>query len=123
MSYYMHKVPGRLRVKTPLIKGKEQTAKHVETFLRQVQGIVSIATNPLTGSITITYDEKKITADYLLTILQSRGIFDISKATTNDQYITSTATKAGNIVYKAVLGAVVESALEGSALSLLAVFI
>lgn len=119
----MHKVPGRLRVKTPLIKGKEQTAKHVETFLRQVQGIVSIATNPLTGSITITYDEKKITADYLLTILQSRGIFDISKATTNDQYITSTATKAGNIVYKAVLGAVVESALEGSALSLLAVFI
>lgn len=119
----MHNVPGRLRVKTPLIKGKEQTAKHIEAFLRQVQGILSIATNPVTGSITINYNEKKINADYLLTILQSRGIFDPSKATTNDQYINNAVTKAGNIVYKAVLGAAVEKALEGSALSLLAVFI
>jgi hypothetical protein len=123
MSYYMHNVPGRLRVKTPLIKGNEQTARHVEAFLRQVQGIIAIATNPLTGSITINYNEKKITSEYLVTILQSRGIFDPSQATTNDQYISTTATKAGNLVYKAVLGAVVERALEGSALSLLTVFI
>ena len=42
---------------------------------------------------------------------------------TNDQYIHSNASKASQIVYGAVVGAFVEKAFEGSALSLLAVLL
>jgi len=123
MSYYMHSVPGRLRVKTPLIKHNAKLSAHVEKFLWQINGVESLATNPCTGSIIITYDQKKITSQMLLDTLKTRGIFDPAKAVTNDQYIHSSASRATEIFYKAVAGAFVESALEGSALSLLAVFI
>jgi hypothetical protein len=123
MSYYMHSVPGRLRIKTPLIKKNMKLAAHVEKFLGQIPGVESLVTNALTGSLIITYDQKKVNSQMLLDTLKTRGIFDPSKAMTNDQYIHSSASKATSIVYKAVVGAVVETALEGSALSLLAVFI
>jgi copper chaperone CopZ len=123
MSYYLHDVPGRLRIKTPFIKGNENLAKHVKRFLEQINGITSITTNPLTGSIIMTYDEKKLTSKMLLDTLKTRGIFDSAKAVTNDQYIHSNASKASQIVYKAVVGAFVEKAFEGSALSLLTVLL
>lgn len=123
MSYYLHDVPGRLRIKTPLIKRNEKLAKHVERFLAQINGIQSVTTNPLTGSITMTYDEKKVSSRMLLDTLQTRGIFDSARAVTNDQYVRSTASKASQVVYKAVVGAFVERAFEGSALSLLTVLL
>jgi len=123
MSYYLHDVPGRLRIKTPLIKGNENLAKHVERFLEQINGVKAITTNPLTGSIVMTYDEKRLTSKMLIETLKTRGIFDPAKAMTNDQYIHSNASKASQIVYKAVVGAFVEKAFEGSALSLLSVLL
>jgi hypothetical protein len=122
MSYYMHSVPGRLRIKTPLIKNSNLAA-HVEKFLRQINGVESLVTNSLTGSITITYDREKVTSQKLLDTLKTRGIFDPSKALSNDQYIHSTASKAGNIVYKALLGTIVEQTLQGSPLALLGLLI
>ena len=119
MSYYMHNVPGRLRIRTPFIKGKEKSAEQVEVFLRQIRGVFSISTNTITGSIVINYDQNKINAGELLKILQTRGIFDPSKAVTNEQYIRNTASKAGNIAYKAFLGTIVEQSLQGSPLALL----
>ncbi len=123
MSYYLHDVPGRLRIKTPFIKGNTALAKHVERFLEQIHGIKSITTNPLTGSIIMTYDERKVTSKMLLETLRTRGIFNPAKAVTNDQYIHSNASRASHIIYKAVVGAFVEKAFEGSALSLLAVLL
>lgn len=122
MSYYMHSVPGRLRIKTPMIKNNKLAA-HVEKFLRQINGVESLVTNSLTGSITITYDREKVTSQKLLDTLKTRGIFDPSKALSNDQYIHSTASKAGNIVYKALLGTIVEQTLQGSPLALLGLLI
>lgn len=123
MNYYMHSVPGRLRVKTPLIKGKEQTAKHVEVFLQQIRGVYSISTNPITGSIIINYDVKKVSSRTLLQVLQNRGIFDSARAVTNDQYIQNSASKAGHLIYKAFLGTIVEQSLRGSPLALLGLLI
>lgn len=123
MNYYMHSVPGRLRVKTPLIKGKEQTAKHVEVFLQQIRGVYSISTNPITGSIIINYDVKKVSSRTLLQVLQNRGIFDSARAVTNDQYIQNSASKAGHLIYKAFLGTIVEQSLRGSPLAILGLLI
>lgn len=123
MSYYMHSVPGRLRIKTPFIKNKDLNTKHVEKFLGQVRGIQSIVTNQRTGSIVINYDPQKLAQQALLDILCTRGIFDSSKAVTNDQFIQNSALKAGNVVYKAFLGVIVEQVLQGSPLALLGLLI
>ena len=123
MSYYMHSVPGRLRIKTPFIKNNDVKAKHVEKFLGQVRGLQSIVTNPRTGSILINYNPQKLSHVALLDILRTRGIFDSSKAVTNDQFIQTSALKAGNVVYKAFLGVIVEQTLQGSPLALLSLLI
>jgi copper chaperone CopZ len=123
MNYYMHSVWGRLKIKTPFIKGNDQTAQHVEKFLRQINGIQSITTNSLTGSIVINYDPKKVTPQTLLDVLKTRGIFDASKAVTNDQYIHTSASKVGHVIYKALLGTIVEQILQCSPLALLSFLI
>jgi hypothetical protein len=76
MSYYYHAIPGRLRIKTPLVKNNERQARHIEKFLSQIRGVVSIVTSTLTGSITINYNPKVTDQKILLEILQKRGIFD-----------------------------------------------
>jgi copper chaperone CopZ len=123
MSYYYHDVPGRLRIRTPLIKGNEKSARHIENFLGQIQGIEAVTSNTITGSITMNYDSKKVNSSFLVNILQERGIFKAEKALTNDQYIHSSVSKAGNVVYKALLGTAFEHALQGSPLALIGLLI
>jgi hypothetical protein len=69
----------------------------------------------------MTYNE--LTAKILLDTMKTRGIFDSAKAVTNDQYIHSNASKASQVIYRAVVGAFVGKAFEGSALSLLTVLL
>jgi hypothetical protein len=120
LKYYIHSVPGRLRIKTPLIKGKESLAEHIEKFLAQIQGVYSISTNIITGSITINYNERVISNKRLIDILQQRGIFNHSQAITNDQYIKTTTSKAGQFLYRTFIGSFAGQALQGTPLSLLA---
>jgi len=39
MSYYIHAVPGRLRLKAPLLKGDPRLAAAVQTAAKQVHGV------------------------------------------------------------------------------------
>jgi len=98
MPYYLHQVPGRLRVKTPFIKGSEKRASEVQDFLNRLGGIESISANTVTGSVTIYYDPAEIGQDTILHNLSRAGYFDRSKATTNDQYIFSAASSALSFV-------------------------
>ena len=41
MSYYVHQVPGRLRIKSPSIKGNQKEAVVVEDLLKRMEGIKS----------------------------------------------------------------------------------
>ena len=49
MDYYFHNVPGRLRIKTPRIKGDEDAALELQGWVRSMKGIRSAEANPLTG--------------------------------------------------------------------------
>jgi len=123
MSYYVHNVQGRLRVKTPLIKGSRLMAQEIQKLLGQIRGVNTITVNTLTGSVVAHYDPKTVSSKELLDTLREAGYFDLSKAVTNDQYIYSAAAKTGGIIWSALAGAFVEQALEGSVLSLIAVLI
>jgi hypothetical protein len=92
MSYYLHHVPGRLRLKTPFIKGDNDKAQEIRLFLKGIPGIHSTSANTVTGSLTIYYDPKEICPDSITHRLSRAGFFDRSKAITNDQYIFSIAS-------------------------------
>ncbi len=123
MSYYIHNVPGRLRIKSPSIKKNENVANELKMALSTMKGIATVDINLTTGSLLVNYNPKMANHKDIIGILQRKGYFDTTKAATNDQYIHSAAAKAGHLVGKAVLGAFVQEALEGSALSLLAVLL
>jgi hypothetical protein len=123
MSYYIHNVPGRLRIKIPSIKGDQDMAEEVQGVLRSIEGVNSAKANTLTGSIVIHYDPKAVRSKEILDTLNQAGYVDPSKAITNDQYIRITVSKVGQVIWKVLFGAVVEEALEGSALSLITVLI
>lgn len=123
MSYYIHGVPGRLRVKTPVVRGSQYKAEEVQQLLKTIRGIMSVTARTLTGSLVISYDPTIINQKEIVEFLKKTGYFDDSKAVTNDHYIQSAVTKVAHIVNKAIFGAFVGTAFEGSALSFLIILI
>lgn len=123
MSYYIHNVPGRLRIKSPAIKKNENAADDLRKILSSMNGIATVDINLITGSLLVNYNSKSLRHEDIVNVLQRKGYFDMSKAATNDQYIRASASKAGNIIGKAIFGAFAERALAGSPLALLTILI
>jgi hypothetical protein len=123
ISYYIHDIPGRLRVKSPLIQRNERLAQEVHRLLGSVQGIGSVEVKTVTGSIVVHYNPRLVESRQVVGILTQAGYFDPSKAMTHDQYVCTTVSKAGQVAWKAFFGTFVDRALEGSGLSLLTILI
>jgi len=123
MSFYMHNTPGRLRIKSPLVKRNENVSYEVRKILGATNGIATVDVNLTTGSLLINYNPKVIKHHDIVDLLHRNGYFDKAKAVTHDEYIHSAASKAGSFIGKSVLGSVLGMALEGTPLSLLALLI
>ena len=52
----MHAISGRLRLRVPAMRGQAELAHQLETFLGDQDGIVSVRTVPVCGSLVVTYD-------------------------------------------------------------------
>lgn len=124
MGYYFHGVPGRLRIKSPYVKGmKNDDRIGIEGLLSSINGIKSFDINTLTGSIVVNYQPKVISEGEIVKRIRMAGYFDPDKAITNDHYIHNAISRAGHAVNKAVVGTFVGAAFEGTALSYLAVLL
>lgn len=122
MSYYLHEVAGRIRIKTPLIKKNPARAEHVSTIARQFRGVRSVETNTTTGSILITYDKNVLHHDIILTTLENSGYFDRTKIEQKD-FVSRQAAVAGEFIGKAIFGYAAEKALESMGLSFVSALI
>ena len=120
MKQYIHSVPGRLRIKTPIIKRNIKMAKHVEKFMSQLRGVTSVYSNPTTGSVLISYDSKIVNHNIILDTCKIYGLINKSQTISLDEHINETASKAGYALRKIILGVMVENIIENSALSFLA---
>ena len=60
MTYYLHETPGRLRVRTPILKQNPVENRRAVNLLSKLRGITHITTRQTTGSITIHYCQKTI---------------------------------------------------------------
>ena len=123
MNYYLHVVPGRVRVKIPLIKGSDEKSREVERLLRGLQGISSVSAYSLTGSVLVHYHDDEVKSSEILEVLKKNGYFDDSKVVTAEQHIQSATAKAGQAIGKALFGLAIEKAFEGSGLTILAALI
>ncbi|TAN44428.1 MAG: copper chaperone [Nitrospirae bacterium] len=123
MNYYLHSVAGRLRIKSPKIKNRKSEADNIRKALSTINGIGTVEINTVTGSVLVNYNQKFVSQNDIIDLMEVKGYFDRAKAANNDEYIKKAASGFGDIMGKAVLGAFVEKALEGSALSFLAILI
>ena len=123
MRYYMHSVPGRLRIKIPAIKGHPEKAKTVQALLRDLDGIESILANTITGSIVVRYEPGRSLSERIPSILTENGLFDKTRTFGMEHAVYESSSKAGQALSKAFCGWAVGRALEGTSLSFLAVLI
>ncbi|MDA8087946.1 MAG: hypothetical protein M0Z75_14755 [Nitrospiraceae bacterium] len=123
MSYYIHSVPGRLRVKSPVVKGDQRAVIEIKGLIGSIKGVNTVMVNVITGSITVSYDKNAVRPDSIIELLKVNGYYEPSKAISHDQYVHRAASKAGRAIGRSIAGIVVGKALEGSALSLLTIFI
>jgi copper chaperone CopZ len=123
MSYYCHSTPGRLRIKTPVIKQNPVKIEKVRGTLRALPGVDAVSINSLTGSITINYSGGATDSESILSILKEKGYYRTSSIEEQERPFEIVASKVGTTVGKAIVGALVEKAFEGSMLSFLALLI
>ncbi|MDR3566996.1 MAG: hypothetical protein P4L43_03105 [Syntrophobacteraceae bacterium] len=122
MSCYCHITPGRLRVKTPIIRQNAAEAEKVRAMLATVSGVETVDVNGLTGSITVYHSGSATDSDSILGVLKNNGYFRALEEPNHhpDHHMESLVSRIGATIGKVILGAVVEKAFEGSMLSFLA---
>ena len=123
MKYYMHSVPGRLRIKIPAIKGHPEKAETVLALLKDLDGILSIRANTVTGSIVIRYEPGRSLREQITSLLTESGLFDKTRTFGLEHAVYESSSKVGQALSKAFCGWAVGRALEGTSLSFLAVLI
>ena len=124
MSYYVHDIPGRLRVKTPSIKGNHMSAREIEGLVNALPGIVSVTTNPVTGSVVVNYDSTSINSKEILNMFRKEGYWNPSETVGGGTAMQDTLSQTtSRFIGKALLGLLIEKAFEGSPLALLSVII
>ncbi len=123
MKSYVHNVPGRLRIKNPMFKKSSVHYEVRKTLVDMGHGIGAADFNTTTGSLLINYNPAEIHHQDILSALARGGFYHPDKTITNDQVIHQATSKAFNVVAKAVSGAFIDTALQGTGLSFLAILL
>ncbi|HKN18751.1 MAG TPA: hypothetical protein VJW95_03065 [Dissulfurispiraceae bacterium] len=108
MEYYIHHVPGRIRIRTPFLRDKQQNIDQFTTNMRTISGMQSLKVNTATGSALLLYDEKKVNCEQLIGILEKYGYFNLAKSTTCDELIEHISEKALGVAEEIIV-----TAMEG----------
>lgn len=122
MEFYVHHVPGRLRVRIPAIRKNHRKAHQINELL-DVYGVDELKVNPLTGSVVVKFDPSQVTPEQLLQLLKAEGLFDSSRAITCDEKIQRASSHAASKVGRAMFGYAVGKILEASGFPILAALI
>jgi copper chaperone CopZ len=104
---YLHKIPGRIRIKTPKVKQNKRNADEVKRLLSLIYGINDVEINLVTGSILVFYHPEKIDASEIINFLHDKKFFNKHSFITNDDVFE----KATSVVVLSLLNATL-SAME-----------
>jgi len=123
MGYYRHDIPGRLRLRIPSLKKNPKKIRELKYLTEDLSGIKSISMNSTTGSVVFIYNPEIISSHSIVALLAREGIMDsgtLSEAAHNSKRALE---QIGASATKALVGLVLNRALEGSPLSMVTLLI
>ena len=123
MNYYLHHVPGRLRVKIPGLKTSPEQAQKIRDLLDEVNGVERASVNPVTGSVLILYHSDLVDPEEILRPLREHGHFDEARAVSSRDRDPFDFSKTRDVIGKALFGWAVGKALEDAGLYFLSALI
>lgn len=119
MTDYIHHVPGRLRIKTHLVKDRADNALRVRERIARVAGVQAVEANTLTGSIIVRYQPALATAETILAEFKALGL--TSQTTLPPQ--TGRAPQLRRPVADQVANKLIETLIERTAIALIGALI
>jgi hypothetical protein len=93
MTYTVHNVRGRLRIKVPVIGHDGGAATEMVRLLRVPVRFKGVVARVAMGSCLIHHDAAIRCRDDLMVVLWREGYFNPSQAITKDEYIQNVAAK------------------------------
>ncbi len=119
MTVYVHHVPGRLRVRSPVLARCPDRRACLERELAVLPGILAVATNPKAGSVIVRYDPTIINPEAILTRFSRQAphpapALPRAGQTARPLDVTSSASKIGALFGKALFDAVLHKGVERS---------
>lgn len=103
MEYYIHYVPGRIRIQTPKLHDNAGNAEEFEKFVQRVEGITAVETRTITGSAIIHFDEERINCEQIIGILEKNAYFSLADAETSDEVIEKATEKVLGVAEKIIV--------------------
>jgi hypothetical protein len=114
--YYLHTVPGRLKIKGEEFKKRANLKEKLRSELSVFDGIKDIEYNPNTGSIIIWYDQKALSATTILEHLKRAGFLNQENLLSHEHYLIHTSLNFGRKIGKMLADSLGEPLLRGSSL-------
>lgn len=115
MSFYIHQVPGRLRVRTESFRCRAGLASAAADRLCAVEGVDEVSINPRAGSITVRYAPGRCTQAQLLGVLEEAGCIGARRGA------APADTKVADLFGKALIGALAQTVAQRSVQTLVGV--
>jgi hypothetical protein len=128
MGFYLHHVPGRLRIQTSELQHKSAALSACGALAR-IDGVDDARFNPMTGSLLVRYDHRRLKAASLWDALCGCGIVSGARPIDDDGGVIRIAghgvesAPVGTELLTAVAGIAAERVLERVAIALIRSFI
>jgi Ca2+-transporting ATPase len=74
---YCHILDGRIRIKTPEVKGSHAMAGELESQLSKLNGITHVKANPLTGYILVLFDSQLISHYQVFAVINDLNCLNV----------------------------------------------
>ena len=122
MANYIHHVPGRLRVNTPVLKKNESRARQLKFYLEGMHGVLQAETSIVTGSVVIKYDTCLVSPAAILNSLRDLGYIQNVHVSNHVPYGTHGIHPMQKVA-DIFMTKLVETAVERSAVALVSALI
>lgn len=119
MICYMHSVPGRMRIRSKVLRANPGLRGAIAGACESLAGVCSVKANALTGSVLVTYDPRATSEQDILAAIRGSGYLPPAKNPL-DRQLSAACERAGERIAKALVKMALERALSKAGLSLLA---
>lgn len=89
-KYYIHHVPGRLRIETPFFIDASD-------YAGKIDGVTAVEVIAATSAVIINYNPEKTSWQVIIKEIENKGWFKLSEAVTLDECLKADIAKILNI--------------------------